>query len=64
VPCGRNAHEYIAKEDETRVTIAEQRAHAATREQRMARKQHQLDVLEVAEDAERSLYGPGIDDSM
>lgn len=64
VPCGRNAHAYVTHDDEWRITIAEQRAQAATREGRMARRQHQIDVLEAAEDAEGTLYGPGIDDSM
>lgn len=64
VPCGPNAHAYISQEDESRVTLAEQQAQAATREGRMARRQSQIDVLEAAMDAEGLLYGPGIDDSM
>ena len=63
MPYFRYIHEYIAKEDETRVTIAVLRAHAATRRQKMARRQDHLDVLEVADDTEGTFYGSGIDDS-
>lgn len=64
VQCGRNSHAYVTKQDESRITIAEQRAQAATKEGRMARRQQQIDILEAANDAEGLLYGPGIDDSM
>lgn len=39
VSCGTNSHEFVAKEDERRISTAEQRAHNATREGRMAFRQ-------------------------
>ena len=64
VHTGPNAHAYVNKEDQARVTIAERRAQATTREARMRRRQDQLNVLEAASAAEGLLYGPGIDDSV
>lgn len=64
VPCGSNSHEYVAQQDESRVSTAEQRAQDATRERRMARRQEQIDILEAASSAEDTLYGPGIDDDL
>ena len=57
-------HSYDEKEDEKRVSISDLRARESTREGRMARRQHQLELLEAAESAEGVLYGPGIDNSM
>lgn len=64
VSLGRYAHLYAQGEDEKRVYIAEKRAHQNTREERMLRRQHQINILEAASTAEDLLYGPGIDDSM
>jgi len=64
VSLGRYAHLYAQGEDEKRVYIAEKRAHQNTREERMLRRQHQIDILEAASTAEDLLYGPGIDDSI
>ncbi|CAK9796699.1 hypothetical protein ANTQUA_LOCUS851 [Anthophora quadrimaculata] len=64
VLCGQNAHRYVIREDEFRITIAEQRAQDATREGRMTRRQRQLDYLELIADEEGLLYGSGIDDFM
>ena len=64
VPCGSNSHEFVENADEKRVSLAEQRAQNATREARMARRQHQLDCLEAASSSEQTLYGPGIDDDL
>lgn len=64
VPCGSHAHQFVATEDEKRVSTAEQRTQDATRERRIARRQNQVDILEAAANAEGTLYGPGIDDSM
>ncbi|CAK9801756.1 Histone-lysine N-methyltransferase SETMAR [Anthophora plagiata] len=63
VPCGQNAYRYVIREDESRVTVAEQRAQEATREGRI-RRQSQFDYMESAAGVEGLLYGPGIDDSM
>ncbi|GFY79294.1 hypothetical protein TNIN_254441, partial [Trichonephila inaurata madagascariensis] len=43
--------------------ISDTRAHGSTREGRMARRQHQLDLLEAADTAEGPSYGPGIGDT-
>ena len=64
VPCGSNSHEFIENADEKRISLAEQRAQTATREARMARRQHQLDFLEAASSSEHTLYGPGIGDDL
>lgn len=64
VSCGRNAHAYAAKCDEARISQAEMRAAACTREGRMLRRQQQIDIFEAASSAEQLLYGPGIDDSI
>ena len=55
---------YILQSKTRHVTIAERRAQEATREERMVRRQHQLDVLEVIIEAEGTFYGSGINDSM
>ncbi|XP_015187388.1 PREDICTED: uncharacterized protein LOC107072161 isoform X3 [Polistes dominula] len=60
VPCGSKVVEiaaYIAagmfnEEDAERVMIFDVRAHRSTRERRMARRQHQLDLLEATDTAE------------
>ena len=52
VSIGANAHEYAQKEDEERVTMADRRAQEATREERMARRQHRIEFLEAAEGME------------
>lgn len=62
VPCGSNSHEYVAQQDERRISTAELRAQDATRAGRMASRQHQIDILEAASSADDMLYGPGIDD--
>ena len=64
VSVGANAHEYAQKEDEERVTISDHRTQEATWEGRMARRHHQIEVLEAAEGMEGLLYGPGIDGSV
>lgn len=64
VSCGHHAHAYVTKADSRRISIAEQRAQNATKEGRIARRQSQKDYLEYAADAEGTLYGPGIDDTM
>lgn len=64
VPCGHHAHTYVAKADEQRISIAGQRTQNATKEGRIARRQSQKDHLEHAADAEGTLYGPGIDDTV
>lgn len=64
VSLGSNAHSYRDKEDAQRIKISDLRSHESTREGRMARRQHQIELLEAANDANGLLYGPGIDDSM
>lgn len=64
VPCGRNAHDYVAQQDENRVLTAEVRAQAATREGRIASRRRQIGALEGEDGADDSLYGPGIDDDL
>lgn len=64
ITLGPNAHSYAEKEDEKRVSISDLRARESSRDGRMARRQHQLELLEAAESAEGVLYGPGIDNSM
>ncbi|XP_054088254.1 uncharacterized protein LOC128922302 [Zeugodacus cucurbitae] len=61
ITIGPNAHSYAEKEDEKRVSISDLRARESTRDGRMARRQYQLELLQVAESAEGVLYGPGID---
>ncbi|GFY14037.1 uncharacterized protein TNCV_1296981 [Trichonephila clavipes] len=46
------AHAYVDKEDVECVMISDARALGSTREGRMARRQHQLNLLEVTETAE------------
>ena len=43
--------------------IIDRRARERIRYGRMARRQHQLELLKAAKAAEGLLYGPGIDDS-
>lgn len=62
--CGSQIHGYIKNQDTNRINIAERRAHQATREVRMSLWQKRLQCLENTNDAEKLLYGPGIDDSM
>ena len=47
-----NAYECAQKENEERVTISHRRAQEATREERMARRQHRIEFLEAAEGME------------
>lgn len=61
---GPNAHQYVTTEDAVRVYTADHRAQQATREGRMLRRQHQIDILEASTSTEKILYGLGIDDSM
>lgn len=61
---GTAAHDYAQKEDEERVMISDARALGSTREERMARRQHQLDLLEAKDPTQGPSYGPGIDDIM
>lgn len=58
IPLGPNAHSYAEREDAQRVTISNRRSHESTREGRMVRRQHQLDLLEAAVEAKGLLYGP------
>lgn len=53
-----------AKKFKEQEEISVPRARESTRDGRMARRQHQLELLEAAESAEGVLYGPGIDNSM
>lgn len=61
---GPNAHRYVELEDLVRIQTADRRTQQATREDRMARRQHQLDILEATTSSGNVQYGPGIDDSM
>jgi len=61
---GPIAYSFAEKEDAQRVMISDRRAHESTREGRMVRRQHQIEILEAAEGTEDLLYGPGIDDSV
>ncbi|GFY11801.1 uncharacterized protein TNCV_1529931 [Trichonephila clavipes] len=49
---GTASHAYVGKEDAERVMISDVRAHGSTRERRMARRQHQLYLLEVTDTSE------------
>ncbi|GFT86907.1 hypothetical protein TNCV_4300451 [Trichonephila clavipes] len=60
---GTTAHAHVDK-DAKGVMIFDARAHGSTREGRMARRQHQLDLLEATDTAESPCYGPGIDDTI
>lgn len=64
IHCGPNIHLYAVTEDTTRITTADRRTQEATREGRMLRRQHQMDILEASTSAEGLLYGPGIDDTV
>ena len=64
ISLGLNAHLYAEKEDAERVTIADRRSRENTREGKMARRQHQIELLEAASTAKGLLYGPGIDDTV
>ncbi|GBO98946.1 hypothetical protein EVAR_39165_1, partial [Eumeta japonica] len=50
-------HAYVEKEDAQRVMISVARTHGSMREGRMARQQHQLDLLEANDTAEGHSYG-------
>ena len=45
---GPNAHLYAQKDDAQRVTISHNGAQESTREERMIRRQHQIELLEAA----------------
>jgi len=64
ISCGHNAHTYVERTDEARISLAEKRAAESTREGRLMRRQQQIAFLELATSAEDLLYGPGIDNSM
>jgi len=64
VSCGHNAHTYVERTDEARISLAEKRAAESTRDGRLMRRQQQIAFLELATSAEDLLYGPGIDNSM
>ncbi|GFY59828.1 uncharacterized protein TNIN_353101 [Trichonephila inaurata madagascariensis] len=49
---GTAAHAYVDKEGAERVMISDARVHDSTREERMARRQHQLDLLEATHTAD------------
>ena len=49
---GPNAHLYAHKEDADRITISDRRAQGRTREGRMVRRQHQIELLGAAEGME------------
>lgn len=51
-------------EDANRIERADYRAQQSTREERIRRRQQQIDILEATTSAEDILYGPGIDDSV
>ena len=48
VTFGPSFHLYAQKKDVNRISISEQRAHESTREGRMVRRQHQIQLLEAA----------------
>ncbi|GFU69623.1 uncharacterized protein TNCV_2503431 [Trichonephila clavipes] len=58
------AHAHIDKEDAQRVIISDAREHGSTRKGGMARRQHQLDLLEATDTVEGPSKGPEIDDTM
>jgi len=64
VSCGHNAHTYVKRTDEARISLAEKRAAESTREGRLMRRQQQIAFLELATSAKDLLYGLGIDNSM
>ncbi|KAL1490503.1 hypothetical protein ABEB36_013185 [Hypothenemus hampei] len=47
-----------------RIILADQHANENTREDRMARRQQKIEILEACTSAEGLLYGPGVDDSI
>ncbi|KZC06761.1 hypothetical protein WN55_07534 [Dufourea novaeangliae] len=47
IKCELNIHLYLTTEDSTRVKTADHRAQETTREERMLRRQRQLDILEA-----------------
>ena len=61
---GPNAYLYAQKEDAQCVMISDRRAQESTREGRMIRRQHQIELLEATEGMAGLLHDPGIDDSM
>ncbi|GFY67106.1 hypothetical protein TNIN_486551 [Trichonephila inaurata madagascariensis] len=61
---GTAAHAYIDKEDAERMVISDARAHESTREGRMARRQHHMDLLKAADTTEGPSYSLGIDDTI
>ncbi|KPU75334.1 uncharacterized protein Dana_GF27252 [Drosophila ananassae] len=64
VPCGRNAYDYAAQQDDNRISTAEVQSQAAKREDRIASRRRQIGSLEGEDGADDSLYGPGIDDDV
>ncbi|GFW37149.1 hypothetical protein TNCV_5020471 [Trichonephila clavipes] len=55
----RSSHAYVDKEDAECVMISDARAHGSTREGRMARWQHQLNLSEAINITEGSSFGLG-----
>ena len=58
---GPHDHSYAAEEDEKRIKMWNHRAEENTKEARKARRQEKN---AEAEDAEGTLYGAGIDDTL
>ena len=63
INCGPNAHKYVTQHQD-RIKITNLRARHNTREGRMLRRRQKTASAEAANEAEGSLYGSGIDDSM
>ncbi|XP_071582214.1 uncharacterized protein [Temnothorax nylanderi] len=62
IKVGKNADRYCEVEDVERIRIGEIKAHNATREGRIQRRQSRIAAEDAATAAEGLLYGPGIAD--
>ncbi|KYN11794.1 hypothetical protein ALC57_16049 [Trachymyrmex cornetzi] len=64
ISVGSGAHLYAAQEDETSIAKAELQAQEQTKEDRIRRRQQNLEDMNIPSTVEDLHYGPGIDDSM
>ena len=64
VGLGHHAHDYARKEDAMRIHVAQKRAMEESQEQRIIRRQRQIEVLESAEQLVDLFYETQIGDDL
>lgn len=64
ISVGSGAHLFATQEDEIRIAKAERQAQEQTKENRIRRRQQNLEAMSIPSTVDDLHYGPGIDDSI